>query len=101
MLPPRLIEHARDAGCKGVTAAGNFRVDVSHWEFRLKDEGHTLILGELFRPVKDIGFISSQIMQVASPTVMRLVFTTEKGARMFLDALIVKVSPTMCGDAPW
>jgi hypothetical protein len=26
-----------------------------------------------------------------SPTVMRLVFTTEKGARMFLDALTVEV----------
>jgi hypothetical protein len=93
-LPSRLIQHARDAGCKGVTASGNFRVDVSHWEFRVKDEGHTLIVSELFRPLKDIGFISSQIMQSIAPTVMRLVFTTEKGARMFLDALSVKVSRT-------
>ncbi|KAF2428108.1 hypothetical protein EJ08DRAFT_699293 [Tothia fuscella] len=90
-LPPRLIHRAFQPVNSGhATSGGNYRVDVSNWEFRKQDEGHTLIVGELLRGAKDLGFISSQIMQTGPPPVIRMVFTTQRGAQMFLDALLVK-----------
>lgn len=101
-LPHDIIEYARNAGNAGSTISGNFRIDVSHWKFPKQPFYGTdsaqigplpppSIVTELFSELKDLGYISSQVMEYTAPCIMRLVFYTEKGARMFLEALKVKV----------
>jgi hypothetical protein len=97
-----LIEFAREEPyARSVTAQGNYRIDVSHWQFSSRpiddDEvsklpsSATVTVGELLARVTDLGFISSQIMQRKYPRIIRMVFQTEQGAQSFLDALRVKV----------